>query len=108
MAYRLNPQYPLLWRDPHTMQIGYDRAIVVLNNLAHGYWYVLEALRSGVGLSGLRLLATEYNISPAELNTFLLDLSPALIGGEAIAAAAEKLPELPDEPAPASPLRLDF
>lgn len=109
MAYRLNPEYPQLWRNPHTLQIGYDRAVVVLADLADGYWYLLEALRHGIGLSGLTLLATEHHISDTELRHFLEQLAPALLGGEALSTLAEEaLPELLSEPVPNPALRLQF
>jgi len=57
MVLRLDPRLPVVWRDPHTMQVGLEPPVAVLADLAPAEERMLAALAVGVTEHALRVLA---------------------------------------------------
>lgn len=96
MAYKLNPDFPLLWRDLSTLQLGYDSALSVFRNLSNTHAQILEGLKTGLSLGGIQMMAARGKIAPAELEDFIRSLSPALLfDGDLL---PKVLPEVLEEP----------
>ena len=85
MAPRLDPRFPLLWRNPHGLQVGVDAPRVLLDPIDEAEERVLAALAHGVSEAGLDQVAGERGLSPRVLAELLSRLAPVL---------------LPEEPAP--------
>lgn len=58
MIHRLDPSIPLVWRDPHTLQLGVDRVIRVFAEPSTGTERMLAALQTGAPLSALAVAAS--------------------------------------------------
>ncbi|RKR74876.1 hypothetical protein C8E83_2010 [Frondihabitans australicus] len=78
MDIRFDPRLPLVWRDPHTLQIGADRPVVVLERITAREERVVSAIASGHGLSGLGGLIARTGQRDAEVATIVERLAPAL------------------------------
>ena len=57
MILRLDPAVPLVWRDPHTLQLGVDRVVCIFANVAPETERMLAALRIGAPRSALEVEA---------------------------------------------------
>jgi len=57
MTIRIDPRWPLVWRDPHTLQIGIDPPRVVLQRVSILEERLVSALALGVMLDGMDVLA---------------------------------------------------
>lgn len=57
MTIRIDPRWPLVWRDPHTLQIGIDPPRVVLQRVSVLEERLVSALTLGIMLDGLEVLA---------------------------------------------------
>lgn len=78
MALLLDPTIPCVWRDPHTLQFGVDRPVAVLNNLSGTDERLLAALRSGITLDALRVLARQTGSSHERVTELITQAAPAL------------------------------
>lgn len=58
MILRLDPAVPLVWRDPHTLQLGVDRVVCIFANVAPETERMLAALRTGAPRSALEVEAS--------------------------------------------------
>ena len=58
MILRLDPAVPLVWRDPHTLQLGVDRVVCVFAEPTATTERMLAALRTGVARSALEVEAS--------------------------------------------------
>jgi bacteriocin biosynthesis cyclodehydratase domain-containing protein len=76
MVLKLDPRWPLVWRDPQTVQLGVDRPLAVLEQVTPAQERMIAALVAGVARSGLELFATG-----AEVDELLGRLDPALERG---------------------------
>lgn len=76
MILRLDPRFPLVWRNPFSLQIGIDPVLVCLDDVTAAEERVLAALAAGVGRSGLEMIAGRAGASGLE--TLLAGLAPAL------------------------------
>ncbi len=119
MTLRLDPRYPLLWRNPHGLQVGVDSPRVVLDPIDEAEERILAALVRGVSPGSLDLIATERGIAPRVLTELLTRLDPVLLprepaqtpvvavhGGRTAARIAAQLRDAgltvePDAPTPA-------
>ncbi|MES2171477.1 MAG: hypothetical protein V4479_12275 [Actinomycetota bacterium] len=99
MVLKLDPIWPIVWRDPHTVQVGVDRPVAVLEQLTAEQERMVAALVAGVGRSGLDMIdgpaaaivfcpTTSCSVdtdarpcrSPAAADAMLARLGTALIG----------------------------
>jgi hypothetical protein len=94
MIHRLDPAVPLVWRDPHTLQVGVDRVVCVFPNVSPETERMLAALRTGAPRSALEVEARRMPRVDA------VDEVTALLAS--VASALE-----PDEAPPARPIVLD-
>jgi len=76
MPLRLDPQLPLVWRDPHSLQVGIDPPRVVLHDVDDSLLPLLHALHSGMSRSGLNMLGKENSVAPDDITRLLETLAP--------------------------------
>jgi hypothetical protein len=76
--YTLNPDYPLVWRTPTSLQFGIDRVAAVLAEVTPRQERVLALLQSRVSAATLRAMAAGYGMARGELEAFLRSLGAAL------------------------------
>lgn len=74
----LNPQFPLVWQDPHTLQIGVDPPVVVLQAIDDDILPLIHHLTTGISEPGLVMFATRHGVAPERTTALLETLSPAL------------------------------
>jgi bacteriocin biosynthesis cyclodehydratase domain-containing protein len=77
MILKLDPRFPVLWRNPSSAQLGVDPPLAVLNDVTHGQAAMLSALAVGVTEPGLTLIARG---RVAERDALLQSVAPALLG----------------------------
>ena len=78
MVIRIDPRVPLVWRAPHTLQLGVDHPIV-LSELTPALETVVAALRCGIPPAAAELLGVDAGASPGEIGALLTALGPSLI-----------------------------
>jgi bacteriocin biosynthesis cyclodehydratase domain-containing protein len=86
MDIRFDPRLPLVWRDPHTLQIGVDRPAVVLSGVSGPQERLVAAIASGHGRSGLGALAERARCSEGEAAALVAAVAPALVTHEPASA----------------------
>jgi bacteriocin biosynthesis cyclodehydratase domain-containing protein len=79
MTLRLDPAIPLVWRDPHTLQLGVDPAVAVLHGLTPALERLVAALVTGVTASGFRMLASTQRVGDAQRERLLTTLEACLL-----------------------------
>ena len=80
MTTRLDPRRPLLWRTPHSLQIGVDDA-VVLDSVMTDTEQVVSALRAGFPASVGRRLAGAFGVPEVEVERVFTALEPVIDHG---------------------------
>jgi bacteriocin biosynthesis cyclodehydratase domain-containing protein len=78
MVLKLDPRFPLLWRDPNSLQFGSDRPLLVLNSVSEPAERVIAALVAGISRSGLAMIAHSAGLDNLALHALLAALAPAL------------------------------
>ncbi len=78
MVLRIDPRRPLVWRTPHSIQIGVDPVVAVLDRVDDGDARLIAALTTGVTRSGLDMLAATAGVSAARVERLLAELAEAL------------------------------
>ncbi|MCU1528959.1 MAG: hypothetical protein JWP75_2722 [Frondihabitans sp.] len=78
MEIRFDPCLPLVWRDPQTLQIGADRALVVLERITARDERIVAAIAAGHGRSGAASVAQRARCSEREVSSLIARLGPAL------------------------------
>ena len=78
MVIRLNPEYPVVWRTPDSIQIGIDRPIAVVTHVTTALERVVNLLRVGLPRSSIVMMSREVGATDAELSALLRVLRPAL------------------------------
>lgn len=78
MTLTLDPRLPVLWRTPHTVQVGVDDPPVVLTNVATAHERMLAGLAIGLTPQGLALIGSESGLSVVEVADFESAILPAL------------------------------
>lgn len=78
MVYRLDPAVPLVWRDPHTLQLGVDRVVCVFPRVSAATERMLAALRTGAARSALEVEAGARPDAATEVSALLASVSDAL------------------------------
>jgi bacteriocin biosynthesis cyclodehydratase domain-containing protein len=79
MDIRLDPRLPLVWRDPHTLQIGVDRPVAVLGALTSRHERIISAIASGHGRSGVGAVAQRAGCREGEVAELATRLSAGLV-----------------------------
>ena len=75
MILKLDPRWPVVWRTPHSAQVGIDPPKAVLENLTLAQERMLSALILGISAPGMKLLRED---TPGERDRLLDALAPAL------------------------------
>ncbi|MEO7349041.1 MAG: hypothetical protein ABIW32_04175 [Terrimesophilobacter sp.] len=78
MTLTIDPRLPVLWRTPHSVQVGVDAPIVVLDAVTTAHERMLAALAVGLTPEGLRLIGTESGLSAEQVAEFARAITPAL------------------------------
>ncbi len=78
MVLRLDPDRPVLWRSPSSLQIGALAPAAVIDDVAPGAERLLAALAGGISRSGYDMLARSAGIPADVAERLLTDLGPAL------------------------------
>ena len=77
MVLRLDPDLPLLWRTPSSVQVG-SEPVVVLEDVTEGEDRLLATLAAGVSPTGYAMLARSLGIAPAAADALLEAVAPVL------------------------------
>jgi bacteriocin biosynthesis cyclodehydratase domain-containing protein len=89
MVLKLDPRFPLVWRSPDSLQLGVDAPVVVLERVSSVQERLVAALVSGVGRSGLDMIANSGPAAVCDVDELLSAVKPALLRatspGDAIA-----------------------
>lgn len=87
---RIDPTLPLLWRSPHTLQIGLDPPTVRVPVPDPGLEVLIGALRAGVSLRRLWALAADAGVRPVDRDRLIAVVGPALepAGGAGLSGTA--------------------
>ncbi|MFT6972931.1 MAG: hypothetical protein ACJAV4_000140 [Pontimonas sp.] len=87
----IDPRLPIVWQNPHAVQIGVDPARATLIDVDDRVLPLLHGLHRGVTVSGASLLAREAGLTVSETAIIMHALAPTFIA---------------PEPRPLRPLRL--
>lgn len=79
MTLTLDPRLPVLWRTPHSVQVGLDAPVVVLDNITTGHERMLAALAVGLTPEGLMLIGMDSGLSQEQVTEFESSITPALV-----------------------------
>ena len=89
MTLRLDPRLPIVWRTPHSLQIGVDPVLAHLDDVSDGDARLVDALAVGVTRAGLAMLAEHAGVPDHRVERLLAGIAPALAPeGSAAAPAA--------------------
>ena len=94
MVLALDPAVQRVWRSPHALQFGVERALLVLDALEPVEERMIAALDGGATLGALQLIARCAGARPSVVEDLLARLGPVLAQDSAVAS--------PDAAAPAS------
>ena len=78
MVLRLDPRYPLVWRDPVSLQIGAETPVARLDNVSPSEERLIGALMAGISVVELDRLASRLGITASEVGALLERIGPAL------------------------------
>lgn len=78
MVLQLNPDVPLVWRSPSSLQFGIDSPQVRLDDVSSAQEQLIAALVSGVTRPGLGLIAGTAHATDSELADLMARLEPVL------------------------------
>lgn len=81
MTTRIDPRRPLLWRTPHSLQIGVDDS-VVLDHVHTGAEHLIAALQAGFPGHVEDRLADAFGIGHAEFERVMSTLAPVIERGD--------------------------
>ncbi|MFM2353591.1 MAG: hypothetical protein RLZZ608_997 [Actinomycetota bacterium] len=79
MTLRLDPRRPIVWRTPHSLQVGVDPVVARLDDVSEGDTRLIDALVVGVPRSGLDLLAEVAGLAAGRVDAVLAALAGALL-----------------------------
>lgn len=79
MVLRLDPQLPVVWRSPTSLQFGVTRPSVVLTDLSLATEKLIAALTAGISRSGLIMTARAAGATEADVDALLTRLRPAML-----------------------------
>ncbi len=92
MILRLDSRRPIVWRTPHSLQLGTDPVLAVLDNVTDGDARLLNALTAGSSRAGLDTLAAQAGVPPHRVGEVLRAVAPALERSDEQARAAQRQP----------------
>ena len=75
---QINPDFPVVWQNPSTLQIGIDPPVVVLPHVHDDLLLLLHHLCAGVSDTGLAMFARLQGVSAERTQALLEALAPAL------------------------------
>ncbi len=78
MVIKLDPEIPLVWRTPHSLQFGVDRPCVFLEDVSNADERIIAALVTGTSQSGIDMIAKCADLGIDELAHLLDALRPAM------------------------------
>ncbi len=78
MTLKLDPQFPLVWRDPVSLQLGIDEPRVILDDVSGAEERMIAALAVGVSRCGLSMIGIEAGATETDIGRLLARLEPAL------------------------------
>ena len=78
MVLRLDPRYPVAWRTPTSMQLGFTGHPLVIDDVSPAAERMVAALIAGVSRTGLRMIGRTAGASELEVDDLLHLLGPAL------------------------------
>ncbi len=79
MVLRLDPRYPVAWRSPSSMQLGFTHAPLILDDLSPAVERMIAALVAGVSDTGLEMIGRSAGASAEDVAVFLERVRPALV-----------------------------
>ena len=79
MTLRLDPRRPIVWRTPHSLQIGVDPMLAHLDNVSDGDARLIDALVVGVTRAGLAMLAERAGVLPHRVDELLAGVTAAMV-----------------------------
>jgi hypothetical protein len=79
--FKLSPSIPLVWRTPHSLQVGVDEPLAVFDPITPAQERVIAALRSGMSREMLLAVAQTHGVGDTELEEILARVDRALEGG---------------------------
>ncbi len=78
MVLRLDPNIPLVWRTPDTLQLGVARRLATIENVSATDERIISALQSGVPRSTVDHIAAQSRLPRRDVDDLLGLLAPAL------------------------------
>jgi hypothetical protein len=78
MVLRLNPDHPMVWRTPTSVQFGVETPVAALADLAASHEVMLEVLARGVSRPLLSAVAARQGIPEADVDDLLGSLSQVI------------------------------
>jgi hypothetical protein len=79
MDIRLDPRLPLVWRDPHTLQVGVDHPVAILTGVTSRHERIISAIAAGHGRSGTGVVAQRAGCRDADGLELVAKWTPALL-----------------------------
>ncbi len=98
MALKLDTRFPLVWRNPSSIQFGIDEPSVILDHLTGADERMIAALVVGVSRSGLSMIGGEAGATEPDIDRLLDRLQPALAPGPQNTASLDGEAADPDVP----------
>ncbi len=78
MVLQLDPRFPLVWRSPHSLQLGVDRPAAVLHDVTDAQERMVSALVSGISRPGLAMVARSAGADVGEVDELLRAVAGAM------------------------------
>jgi len=79
MVLQLDPQHPLVWRTPTSLQFGVTRPTVVFTDLDLASEKLIAALTAGISRSGLDMVARSAGLDTPAVDALLTRLRPVML-----------------------------
>lgn len=76
-VYRLRSQRPLVWRTPHSIQIGIDEPRLIIDDIPDNAAPLIQALRDGISEEGVAVLAKQLRMSQRVATEIVRSCAPA-------------------------------
>ena len=82
MLLRLDPRYPIVWRDTTSLQIGAEHPLARLDRVTPAVEHLLGAVIAGTSRDRLNQLANHVGAGPGDVDRFVAAIAPALLPPE--------------------------
>ena len=76
-VYRFKSLRPLVWRTPHSIQIGIDEPRLIIDDIPDTAAPLIQALRDGISEEGVSILAKQLRLSPSVATDIIRSCAPA-------------------------------